>query len=77
MLKENTNVDNLMATGESWSYRNSNNSQQQFFKMQSFLELESAEMKNPSTILGLRWDKREDILEIEINKIAEENPVPK
>ena len=34
-------------------------------------------MKNQSTILGISWDKREDILEIEINNIAEENPVTK
>ena len=87
MLRGNTYVDNLMATGESCESL-------QKFKQQSteilenakfpvnkwksnLAELENEEMKNPSTILGLSWDKREDILEIEINKNAEKSPVTK
>ena len=87
MLRENTYVDNLMAAGE--SYEGLQKFKQQstailqdakfpVHKWESNLaELESEERKNPSTILGLSWDKGEDILEIEINKIAEGNPVTK
>ena len=67
MLRGNTYVDNLMATGESCESL-------QKFKQQSteilenakfpvnkwksnLAELENEEIKNPSTILGLSWDK--------------------
>ena len=87
MLRENTYVDKLMGTG--WSYE----SLQKFkiqstailadakfpvHKWESNLtELESEKMKNPSGILGLSWDKKEDTLEIEINKAKEKMPVTK
>eukprot|EP00795_Rhopilema_esculentum_P000677 gene677-biopygen7196 len=87
MLRESTYVDNLMATGESCESLQKFKQQSTAIledakfpvhKWESNLaELESEEMKNPSTILGLSWDKREYILEIEINKNAEKNPVTK
>ena len=87
MLRENTYLDNLMVTG--WSCESLQKFKQQstailqdarfpVHKWESNLaELESGEMKNPSGILGLNWDKREDVLEIDIDKNAEENPVTK
>ena len=40
-------------------------------------ELESEGMPNPSKILGLKWDKREDELLIEMPAYSEEAPVTK
>ena len=87
MLRENTYVDNLMAAGESYEglqkFKQQSTAILQDAKVpvhkweSNLAELESEERKNLSTILGLSWNKREDILEIEINEIAEENPVTK
>ena len=40
-------------------------------------KLESENMGNPSKILGHIWDKREDTLQVPINKIEEGKPVTK
>ena len=84
-LKENTYVDNLMKTG-------SDIIELEEFKREATEILEDAKFPvhkwesnvkeldhepNPTKILGHKWDKREDTIEIAANPAKEENPVTK
>ena len=84
-LKENTYVDNLMKTG-------SDIADLEDFKREATEILEDAKFpvhkwesnveeldneSNPSKILGHKWNKREDTLEIRAEPTKEETPVTK
>ena len=84
-LKENTYVDNLMKTG-------SDITELEEFKHEATEILEDAKFAvhkwesnvkeldhepNPTKILGHKWDKREDTIEIVANTAKKENPVTK
>ena len=84
-LKDNTYVDNLMKSAEDVS-------ELEDFKQQPKMILEDAKFlvhkwesnvdkldgePNPSKILGYKWDKREDQLEVSAQRINDETPVTK
>ena len=86
-LQENTYVDNVMTTGsdraELVKFKQEatkilESGMFPLHKWESNIEeLESEGMPNPSKILGLKWDKREDELSIEMPAYSEEAPVTK
>ena len=87
MLKVNTYVDNLICTGTNVEDLEKFKTQAidiledgkfTIHKWESNVgKLESENMRNPSKILGHIWDKREDTLQVPINKIEEGKPVTK
>ena len=73
-LKENTYVDNLMKTGEEeQELKKFKREATSILESAKFLvhkwesdvdTLESEDSTNPSKILGITWDKRDDMLEV-------------
>ena len=86
-LRENTYVNNLMKTGCDVEDLNKfkdkatqilDSAKFQVHKWESDVpSLESENMPNPGKILGHNWDKKEDTLEIQVQKSHEETPLTK
>jgi len=86
-LRENTYVDNLMQTGEEVEELEKfkreatsilESSKFPVHKWESDVEyLESEDSTNPSKILGTVWDKRDDMLEIQVPQPPDDQPLTK
>ena len=86
-LRENTYVDNLMQTGEEVEELEKfkreatsilESAKFPVHKWESDVEyLESEDPTNPSKILGTAWDKRDDMLEIQVPQLPDNQPLTK
>ena len=86
-LRDNTYVDNLMKTGfevsELQTFKTEATEIMESAKFpvhkweSNIRELESDNMQNPSKILGLRWDKKEDTIEIQFPTFQGDKKVTK
>ena len=86
-LRENTYVDNLMQTGEEVEELEKfkreatsilESAKFPVHKWESDVEyLESEDSTNPSKILGTAWDKRDDMLEIQVPQLPDNQPLTK